>query len=146
MTKTVKPEMIKVSYCEGESGWAEDLGGGRVKIANCPLIADLRVGDICSTYEDSEYEDWLHVDKVLEREFPHTACVEYSEIKHWYLLWGATAALGWRAEGGISPKDDKPGFCMVNYKDGSYTLSGLLKKLRIEDKVKILTEEEENND
>jgi hypothetical protein len=146
MTEQIEKKMIRLSYCEGETGWAEDLGDGRVKIANCPLIADLRVGDICSTYEDGEYEGWLKVGEILEREYPHTACIRYPEDKYWYLIRGATLAMDWRSEGGIAAKDGKPGFCMVNYKGEEDALPNLLKKLHIDDKVEILTEEEETDD
>lgn len=41
-----EPKMIKLAYDEGESGWAEDLGDGKARIANLPLAGDLNVDDV----------------------------------------------------------------------------------------------------
>ena len=148
MTET---KMIRLSYGEGETGWAEDLGDGRIKLANCPLNPDLRIGDICSTRPegDSDYPDWLVVDEVLERTYPHSAIIRYPETKHWYLIRGGSLIAGWRCEGGIGPKDGNPGFCTMNYKGDEDELEEFLEKLYIKDQVTVnrydedeITEEE----
>lgn len=30
-------EMVRIRYAKGETGWAEDLGGGQYRIDNIPL-------------------------------------------------------------------------------------------------------------
>ena len=130
-------KMIRLSYGEGETGWAEDLGDGRVKLANCPLHPGLRAGDICSTRKDPEYDDWLVVNEVLEREYPHTTFIWYPEEKYWYLIRGGSLIAGWRAEGGVGARDGKEGFCTINYNGEESDLEDFLKKLHIEDKVRI---------
>ena len=137
--------MIRVRYSEGETGWAEDLGDGRIKIANCPLTPDLRSGDICSTIARG---GWTVVDEVLEREFPHTAVIWYSDTKYWYLIRGGSLIKGWKTEGGVAPRGDSEGFLTINYNGEEDDLEKFLEQLYVEDKVRISrpTDEEFNEE
>jgi hypothetical protein len=135
--------MIKVRYCAGETGWAEDLGDGKVKIANCPLTRDLRKDDVCSVvYRDG----WVTVDEVLERKFPHSATIWYSETKYWYLIRGGSLIKGWSTEGGIGPRDGSEGFLTINYNGNVDDLEDFLETLYIKDQVRISRLEEEDEE
>ena len=134
-TKTI-PNLIRVHYSPGETGWAQDLGGypQHVKLANCPIGNDLRLHDVCSVVMS---DGWLTVNKVLSREFPHSATLWYSDTKYWYILSGAVCIKNWSLEGGLGPRNGKEGFGILNYKGKKTALSSFLKKLNIDDKVRV---------
>jgi hypothetical protein len=138
-------DFIKVRYNEGETGWAEDLGDGTVKIANCPFAGGLGLGDICSTYEGND--GWRTVDEVLIQRYPNSATFWYKELNHFYVMSGACCVKDWALEGGVGPKGGSEGFATVNYDGEETDLEALAKLLGIQGKTRItfhVKEEEED--
>ena len=125
---------IRVRYSECETGWAEDLGDGTVKVANCPMTPELGLGDICSTIDN---DGWRTIDKVIKQRYPHRATVWYKE-KDWFLVTsGACSVKDWGMEGGCAPREDREGFFTVNYDGEESDLEALMETLGITNEMRI---------
>lgn len=110
---------IKVRFEEGETGWAEDLGGGLARIANIPFSGDHNIDDIVKL--EPAGEGWLRVKEVVSRRYPVRETIWYEQMGQYYLMQSIMALLQGRVEGGITPTEDtkkkgarvRPGFMMV---------------------------------
>lgn len=139
-----KGDYIKVRYSDMETGWAEDLGDGTVKIANCPLAPGLGLGDVCSTYQRAD--GWRTIAEVIQKRYPHAATFWYQEDRYFFLMAGACRVKDWGMEGGIGAREGQEGFATINYDGEQGDLEALVELLRLGDGVRITRGEEEEVD
>ena len=71
-----QPNYIKLVYEEGESGWAEDLGDGKARIANLPLAENLNIGDVVKVVEKNGRR---HAGDLVVRAFNQKTGIRYPE-------------------------------------------------------------------
>lgn len=120
---------IKIRYDEGETGWAQDLGGGIARICNNPLTPDIRNGDIVTTkMGDDGWKTW---NEIVERKYSQYAILRYKDTKYYYILSGACSVKGWSLEGGIAPRNDNEGFATIQY-NGEGELEPFLERLGLQ--------------
>lgn len=100
-----EPNMIRLLYGEGESGWAEDLGDGTAKIANVPFGGDLNLHDIVKIVVKDGRKT---AGEVISRAFPNRTAFKYAEPHeaNYAKLHDACVAAGWHLEGAV------PGFAV----------------------------------
>lgn len=65
---------IRVRYSEGESGWAKDVGGGRVVIANTPIEERLHFMDVV------EIDENKRCGAVVWRAYEHKVAIRYGQL------------------------------------------------------------------
>ena len=115
---TEEKKTIKIQYCEGESGWAEEYEDGLYKIANTPALAkDLRWGDIVRIDEATR-----KIKEVVKRQLPHSAKVFYKTREVWPDIVASLRARykygeNISVEGGYPPNGETEGMAGVNFND-----------------------------
>jgi hypothetical protein len=104
-------EMVKIRYAKGETGWAEDLGGGKYRIDNIPLTDRLNIDDLvrCRCNDDGE----LVVSRRLKRPYPEKTAVRYERADQYRLLRQKVLAAGAKIEGMVGPQGGRPGIALV---------------------------------
>lgn len=109
-----EPDLVKIKFCETESGWAERLPNGRYRLANIPIFdtIGLCLDDIVTV---KPYDNWLMVDKVVKKAFAGKAIIYYDEEYQFHQIIGALKYLGCKCEGMSSAKDGRPGFLVAVY-------------------------------
>jgi hypothetical protein len=102
-------KMLKIVYEEGETGWADDLGDNRARIANLPIADDLNIDDVVSL---KRVDGRLYVDKVVSRTFAKKTALEYDEPHHetYAKIWSALKQAGMKIEGLME------GHCLVAHR------------------------------
>jgi hypothetical protein len=108
-----EPKYIRIRYDVGETGWAEDLGEGKAKIANVPLTPKLNSGDIVLLKFNED--DFATVAKVLERAFPLKTYLEYKMIEDFKKIASWLRDKNWPFEGVFPPSKGKPGLLSVSH-------------------------------
>jgi len=111
---------IKVRFEEGETGWAEDLGGGLARISNIPFSGDHNIDDIVKL--EPAGDGWLRVKEIVSRRYPVRETIWFDQTGQYYLMQSVMSLLQGRVEGGVSPtpadskkkgSQPRPGFMMV---------------------------------
>jgi hypothetical protein len=104
-------EIVKIRYAKRETGWAEDLGGGKYRIDNIPLTDRLNIDDLvrCRLNGDGE----LVVSRRLKRRYPEKTAVRFERAEQYRLLRQKVLAAGAKIEGMIGPQGGKPGLAVV---------------------------------
>lgn len=98
----VEPNYIKLEYEPGESGWAEDLGDGKAKIANLPLAERLNIGDVVQVVQATDaHGSFKKAGEIVLRPFKQKTGITYPEPHK--ETYGKLAThfhtKGWRCEG-----------------------------------------------
>lgn len=106
-------EMIKLYLAPSESGWAETLGGGLVRIANIPGDGDYNLGDVVTVHLDPETKQFLLISDLVKRKFPVRTKVIYLKDDDYRKLSRAMETVGGATEGMIGPSKKHPGFAGV---------------------------------
>ena len=101
----------KIRYGKGETGWAEDRGGGQYRIDNIPLTDRLNIGDLVRCRLNDEGE--LAVSRRLKRRSPEKTAVRYERAEQYRLLRRKVLAAGGKIEGMLGPQGDRPGIAPV---------------------------------
>jgi hypothetical protein len=116
-TAKKEPELVRIKFCERESGWAEKLPKGRYRLKNIPVFdaAGLCIDDIVTV---KPFDNWLMVDKVVKKVFAGKTVVYYDEEYQFHQIVGALKYLGCKCEGMCGAKDGRPGFLVTVYPKG----------------------------
>jgi hypothetical protein len=108
--------MVRIRYGPGETGWAEDLGGGEYRIANVPLCGNLNIDDVVTA--DHDDDGMLAVAEVVRSPMPHKVGFRYARAEDYRAFVALAHERGCRVEGMLGPRGDKPGLAQVAYPDG----------------------------
>lgn len=114
---TEEKKIIKIQYCVGETGWAEEHGDGLYKIVNTPAMnKNLRWGDIVRIDEEGV------ILEIVKRQLPHAAKVFYKTRESWADIVAALRARykygeNISVEGGYPPSGETEGMAGVNFND-----------------------------
>jgi len=102
----IQVKSIRVEYEPGETGWADDLEDGRVRIANIPYRDGLNIGDVVLLDASSEMKGRRVVASVISRKYVGKTCIEYPAPfrPNWKKLYEAYEAAGCMAEGILEGK------------------------------------------
>jgi hypothetical protein len=104
-------KMVKIRYAKGETGWAEEMGGGKYRIDNIPLTDRLNIDDLvrCRLNNDGE----LVVSHRLRRHYQEKTAIRYEREEQYHLLREKVLEAGAKIEGMIGPEDGRPGIALV---------------------------------
>lgn len=119
---------VRVRFCEGETGWAEDVGESKYRINNIPLADDLNIDDI--VYCDKGSDGFLEILDVVERKYLYKTLVRYKNVADFAAICDKMKAAGFKVEGMIGPNNGRRGLCLVAH-DASVDFD-CLKELDIE--------------
>lgn len=105
--KKAKPEMVRMSFDEGETGWAEVVGDHLVKICNIPFGGGLNIDDVVKVREDED--GWLSPVRVMERSMPVRTVIWYPDAAVFQDIANFIRKVGGKPEGAFGPREGKPG-------------------------------------
>jgi hypothetical protein len=103
---------IRIRYAEDETGWAEDFGDGRARIANVPYAEGLNLDDIVELVHLDPGE-LPYAGRLLVNQFPRKMALNYPEPHRENfktVVWVLESA-GCKVEGAVA------GLCVVAHKD-----------------------------
>jgi hypothetical protein len=110
-----KDKMFRAYLSEGETGWVEDLGKGKVKIWNIPWAGRYNLNDVVQVdhkaYKENPYEPIPG--EIIERPYHARTILHYAAKEDFPKLRAWAGETGAAVEGLIGPTKDKPGFVAV---------------------------------
>lgn len=105
--------MLRVRFNSDETGWAEDLGDGRVRVDNIPAFDEKWLLD--DVVDTKVVRGMPTLSKLVTRVFAGKAVVFYSKVEHYYKLRANLTERGCKTEGMAAPKKRRKGFFCVVY-------------------------------
>lgn len=104
--------MARVRLAEGETGWAEVVGPGLVRIANIPYDGIYNIDDVVRVDVEAMVADPDQVLKgtIEKREFPVRTMLVYPKVSDFKKIIAMVKKLGGKMEGAIGPSRGRPGF------------------------------------
>lgn len=119
---------VRIRFDKTEIGWAEQLGGGKCKINNIPLVDNLNIDDIVECEEKKGIQEIV---KLLTRKYPLKSTVSYRNNDEFKIICDKVKSLSFKIEGRIGPSFDRLGVCAIAH-DSSVDLTETLKNLGFE--------------
>ena len=103
--------LIRIYLAPGESGWAWDLGGGLVKIANIPTRGPFNLEDVVRVTRSRT--GLPSIGELVSRKYANKSFVEYSTTRQFKRICKALKKAGCAVEGLISPSANRSGWIAV---------------------------------
>lgn len=102
----------RVYLAEGETGWVEVIGSGRVRVANIPYDGIYNIDDVVEVDVQAMEENPDRVLKgtIKKRPYPVRTILTYDKVSDFKKISAMAKKLGGKMEGAMGPSKGRPGF------------------------------------